>query len=155
MFFTATADARISEIADIMQEKRVGSIVIVDPSSFVIGIVTDRDIALSLALGAATPDSFVTEVMSKEVETISEEMSLFDVTRYFQEVDVKRLPVVNNEKRLVGIVSSDDVIALLARQMFDTCSSLETKTGAYGVSNCWLSIIGVNIDLTYRKMPIH
>jgi CBS domain-containing protein len=127
--FTATLNSRISEVANTMREKRVGSIVVVDDADLVIGIITDRDIAMALALGAATADSFINEVMSKDVETISESMTLFDVARYFRTVEVKRLPVVDKKKRLIGIVSSDDVIAFLAREMFDTCNSLEPKLG--------------------------
>ena len=127
--YTLTESGRISTAADIMRAKRVGSIVIVDDSKVVVGIITDRDIGLSLALGAATPDSFVSEVMSKDVETINESVSLLDVSRIFQTIDIKRLPVIDAEDRLVGIVSVDDVMAVLAREMFDTCRSLEPKIG--------------------------
>lgn len=127
--FTLTESGRISAAAAMMRDKRVGSIVIVDDSDGVVGIITDRDIAMGLALGAATPDSFVSEVMSRDVATIHDSMNLFDVSRYFRAVDVKRLPVLDKDRRLVGIVSLDDVMALLSREMFDTCSALEPKLG--------------------------
>lgn len=127
--FTLTNQSRIFDAASLMQEKAVGSIVILDESESVVGMITDRDIALSVALGAATPDSYVTEVMSAGVETIHEEMSLFDVARFFRTVNYKRLPVVDSNGLLVGIVSVDDVMALLAREMFDTCNALESKLG--------------------------
>lgn len=127
--YTSTEDSRISEVASLMQEKRVGAIVVVDKLRLVTGIVTDRDIAMGLALGVSTADSFVSQVMTHDVETISHAMTLFGVARVFRETDVKRLPVVDDENRLVGIVSSDDVIALLAREMFDTCNSFEPKLG--------------------------
>lgn len=126
---SATESARIAEVADLMRDRRVGSVVIVDEAECVVGIITDRDIAMGLALGVATPDSFVTEVMSQTVETIPDSLTLFDVTRLFRTLDVKRLPVVDENKKLVGIVSVDDVIALLTREMFDTCTSLEPKLG--------------------------
>jgi len=127
--FTLTEGGRISEAASIMREQRIGSVVIVDESENVVGIITDRDIAMGLAFGAATADSFVSEVMSKSVQTINETMNLFEVSRFFRNTDVKRLPVINSEQRLVGIVSVDDVMSILAREMFDTCSSLEPKLG--------------------------
>ena len=122
-------DSRIIEAAKLMREKRIGSVILVDDADKVVGIVTDRDIAMCLAFGVTTPDSYMGEVMSGDVETIDESMSLFDATRFFRDVDVKRLPVVNSEGQPVGIVSVDDVMALLAREMFDTCSSLEPKLG--------------------------
>jgi predicted transcriptional regulator len=127
--FSLPVTARISAAADMMRDKRVGSIIIADDSESVLGIITDRDIAMTLALGAGTPDSTVEEAMSRDVETIPETMTLFDATRYFRTVDVKRLPVVDMDSKLVGIVSVDDVMALLAREMYDTCSSLEPKLG--------------------------
>lgn len=126
--FTLPSTARISAAADMMREKRVGAIVIVDDQA-VAGMITDRDIALTLALGAGTPDSTLEEAMSRDVKTIPETISLFGATRFFRDNDVKRLPVVNEDGDLVGIVSIDDVMALLAREMYDTCSSLEPKLG--------------------------
>ena len=120
----------MSDAAELMRRENVGSVVIVDDNQ-IAGIITDRDIALSIALGAATPDSFVAEVMTKGVATINESMSLLDATRFFREVRVKRLPVVNSENQLVGIVSTDDVLAILARELFDTCSSLEPNLGHF------------------------
>lgn len=127
--FKLTQSARISTAASMMREKKIGCIVIVDESDGVVGIITDRDIAMGLALGVATPDSFVSEVMSRDVECISDKMSLFGVTQQFRKLDVKRLPVLDQDGRLVGIVSVDDVMAMLARELFNTCTSLEPKLG--------------------------
>lgn len=123
-----TTNARISEAAELMREKRVGSVVIVENRQ-VVGMLTDRDIAMGVALGAATPDSFVSEVMTRDVERVSDSISLFDLTRFFRISRVKRLPVVDEENQLVGIVSVDDIMALLSREMFDTCKALEPKLG--------------------------
>ncbi len=105
-----TMDARISEAAELMREKRIGSVVIVDNRQ-VVGMLTDRDIALGVALGAATPDSFVSEVMTRDVERVNETISLYDLTRFFRMSRVKRLPVVDEDNQLVGIVSVDDIMA--------------------------------------------
>lgn len=125
-----TLDDRISDAADLMRRENVGSVVIVDEDQ-IVGIITDRDIALGVALGAATPDSFVAEVMTKGVATINESTSLLDATRFFRNVRVKRLPVVNDENQLVGIISTDDVLAILARELFDTCAALEPNLGHF------------------------
>ena len=125
---TLTREARISAAAELMRRESIGSIVIVQDKQ-VVGLITDRDIALGVALGVATPDSFVTEIMSQDVKTVKETMPLYDVARQFRSTRVKRLPVVNSQNQLVGIVSVDDVLALLARELFDTCSTFEPKLG--------------------------
>lgn len=127
--YKVTEQASLAQVAAMMQDKKVGSIVVVDSTDSVVGIITDRDIALALALGGASSNSFVDQVMTAEVDTIYDSMNLFDVTRYFRTACVKRLPVVNERGKLQGIVSVDDVMAMLAREMFDTCSSLEPKLG--------------------------
>lgn len=120
---------RIIDAATMMREQRIGSVVIVDDSGKVTGIITDRDIALGLAFGAATSNSFVTELMTRDVKVVNQQMTLFDVTRFFRTAQVKRLPVVNGDGHPVGIVSVDDVMACLSREMIDTCSALSPKLG--------------------------
>ena len=73
--FTLTKHARIHDAAALMQREKIGAVVIVEERR-VIGIITDRDIALCVSLGAATPDSLVGEVMSKTVETVNESSSV-------------------------------------------------------------------------------
>lgn len=126
---TATERDRVSQCADLMRGNRVGSVIIVNDKNKVVGILTDRDIGLSLALGVASPDSFVSEIMSREVECIRDSISLHELADHFRSSSVKRFPVVNNQDRLLGVVSSDDLIALLARDLFNTCRSLEPKLG--------------------------
>ena len=125
---TLTRHARIHDAAALMQREKIGAIVIAEDEK-VVGIVTDRDIGLCVSLGAATPDSLLGEVMSKTVETVNESMNLLEVTRFFRTARVKRLPVVDDNDRLVGIVSTDDVLGLLARELFDTCAALEPTIG--------------------------
>ena len=126
--WTLTEDARIYEAAELMREKQVDSIVIVE-DGLVAGIITDRDIALSLALGTATPQSYIAEAMSKDVETVHESMTILDVTRYFRLTQVRQLPVVDRKGKLLGMVSADDVISLLAREMSDTCNAVQDNMG--------------------------
>jgi CBS domain-containing protein len=124
-----TKDATIADVARQMHENRVGSIIIVDDSNRVEGIVTDRDIAMVLALDCATADSYIVEAMTSAVDTITQTMNLFEVARFFRTIKYKRLPVVDNDNRLVGVVSSDDVIAVLVRELYDTCTVMAPKLG--------------------------
>ena len=74
-----------------------------------IGMITDRDIAVrAVALGKG-PDTPVREIMSEHVEYCYEDEDLERVAQGMASVRVRRLPVVNREKRLVGILSLGDV----------------------------------------------
>ncbi|QEG20427.1 CBS domain-containing protein [Mariniblastus fucicola] len=124
-------DSRIIDAVDLMRDRRIGSVVVVDSSGKISGIITDRDIALALAYGAAAANSFLAEVMTRDVFVVNEAMTLSEVTKQFRTFEVKRLPVVNGDGHPVGIVSLDDVMSLLAREMFDTCQALEPKLGHF------------------------
>ena len=119
-----TVNDRIVDAALIMQQQQVGSVVVTTDQK-VVGIITDRDIALALALGAATPDSTVSEVMSRDVVTIPSTATMFEAARIFRLSQVRRLPVIDRHQNLVGLISLDDMTSVLAREIFDTCSALE------------------------------
>lgn len=74
-----------------------------------VGMITDRDIAIRAIGQGKGPDTPVREVMSKEVLYCYEDQDLAHVTKNMAEQQVRRLPVLNRDKRLVGIVSLGDV----------------------------------------------
>jgi len=74
-----------------------------------VGMITDRDIAIrAVALGKA-PDTPVREVMSQEVLYCFDDQELEDVARNMADIKVRRLPVLNRSKHLVGIISLGDL----------------------------------------------
>jgi CBS domain-containing protein len=95
----------IREVAKIMAEIDAGAMPVGDNDRLV-GMITDRDIAIrAVALGKG-PDTPVRDVMSTEqVLFCYEDEELDHVAKNMSEQQVRRLPVVNREKRLVGIVS--------------------------------------------------
>jgi CBS domain-containing protein len=74
-----------------------------------VGVVTDRDIALRAVAQGKAPSTKVREVMSREVKYCFDDEDLDHVARNMADIQVRRLPVVNRDKRLVGIVSLGDV----------------------------------------------
>ncbi|MCP9232720.1 CBS domain-containing protein [Mesorhizobium sp. LMG 17147] len=74
-----------------------------------VGVVTDRDIAIRGVAQGKTPDAKVREVMSTEVRYCFEDEDAEDVLRNMADLKVRRLPVLNRDKRLVGIVSLGDL----------------------------------------------
>ena len=99
----------IREVAKIMDEINAGSMP-VGENDRLVGMITDRDIAIrAVALGKG-PDTPVRDVMSSEkVLYCYEDEELDHVAKNMSEEQVRRLPVVNRDKRLVGIVSFGDV----------------------------------------------
>jgi CBS domain-containing protein len=98
----------IRDVAKIMAEIDAGAMP-VGENDRLVGMITDRDIAIrAVALGKG-PDTPVREVMSQDVKYVFEDEDLEHVAENMSDIQVRRLPVVNREKRLVGIVSLGDV----------------------------------------------
>lgn len=126
---TVSPQASIREAAERMSQDNVGAVVVVDGERHVIGIVTDRDIALALGTQDVARDQAVTSVMTRQVITIWEDQALFDATQYFWGHRIRRLPIIDREDRLVGMLSVDDLFGLLTRELFNAAHALEPALG--------------------------
>ena len=98
----------IREVAKIMAQIDAGSLPVGD-NDRLIGMITDRDIAVRAVAKGKGPDTPVREVMSEEVKYCFEDEDLEHVAKNMADIRVRRLPVVNRDKRLVGIVSLGDI----------------------------------------------
>ena len=74
-----------------------------------VGVLTDRDIAIRAVAAGKSPDAKVSEAMSNEVKYCYEDEDVDHVARNMGDLQVRRLPVMNREKRLVGIVTLGDI----------------------------------------------
>jgi CBS domain-containing protein len=74
-----------------------------------IGIITDRDIAIRGVAQGKGPTAKVREVMTEEVKYCFDDQDIEEVTRNMADIQVRRLPVLNRSKRLVGILSLGDI----------------------------------------------
>jgi CBS domain-containing protein len=104
----ARPDDSIQEIAVKMGRLDVGVIPVCDTDRLV-GVLTDRDIALRVIGQGRGPDTKVRDVMTPEVEYCFDDEQVSHVSQNMAELKVRRLPVVNREKRLVGILSLGDI----------------------------------------------
>ena len=94
--------------ASIMKELNIGSVPVCQGSN-VVGIITDRDITLkSVASGVNSSSQTVKEVMSSNPVVGSPDMSLDDASRIMSEQQIRRLPIVENQK-LVGVIALGDL----------------------------------------------
>jgi CBS domain-containing protein len=98
----------ICDAAKMMAELDAGALPVGDGDRLV-GMITDRDIAVRAVAAGKSPETTVQEIMSKEVLYCFADQSLDDVVQNMAGTKVRRMPVLNREKRLVGILSLGDV----------------------------------------------
>ena len=104
----ATPDQSIRDAAKMMAELDAG-VLPVGENDKLVGMITDRDIAIRAVAAGKPPTTKVRDVMSSEVKYCFEDDDLDDVAENMADIKVRRLPVLNREKRLVGIVSLGDI----------------------------------------------
>ncbi len=103
-------DAQVLEIARILSEKKIGSVLVVDDDGGILGIISERDIVRSLAVrGADTLETPVSRIMTRDVVTCRREDSVTHIMEEMTRGRFRHVPVVEGT-RLVGIVSIGDVV---------------------------------------------
>jgi CBS domain-containing protein len=104
----ASPTQTIRQAALLMGKIDCGALPVADKDSLV-GMITDRDIAIRAVAAGKGPKTLVKEIMSAEVLYCYEDQTLEEVADNLGDVKVRRLPVMNREKRLVGILSLGDM----------------------------------------------
>lgn len=117
----ASPDDSLHTVAELMRLHHVGSVVITrddDGLCRPIGIVTDRDIVLALVAKDVSQDAVSAgDVMSESLETIFETDEIWQALERMRNRGVRRLPVLGAHGELVGIVSADDLLELVAEEV--------------------------------------
>ncbi len=107
---TVPPDASAVDAAKVMQNEDAGIVPIVEGDGRLIGVVTDRDIALRVVAEGREPDSTkVAEIASQNLATVDPQQDIDEALRLMAEHQVHRLPVVEEDGRLVGILAQADV----------------------------------------------
>lgn len=124
---TAEPDTPIATVIAQMAEKNVGSVVIVEEDSPV-GIVTDRRIVLALESNPEVADRRAEELLEGEFVTGSTEMSVLDVLDRLSGAGIRRLPIVDEEGALAGIVTLDDVLLLFSEELRNVADVVRSQS---------------------------
>ena len=104
----ASPKQSIRDAAKIMAKIDAG-VLPVEENDRLVGVITDRDITVRAVAEGKAPSTKVRDVMSQEVLYVFDDQDLEDVAQNMAEMKVRRMPVVNREKRLVGILSFGDL----------------------------------------------
>lgn len=124
---TAERDTPVATVVAEMAERNVGSVVVVEDGSPV-GIVTDRRIALALETTPDVGERDVDEVMAEDVVTGSTEMSVPEALERLSEAGVRRLPIVDEDGELAGILTVDDVLLLFSEGLGDVADIVRDQS---------------------------
>jgi CBS domain-containing protein len=101
-------DTSVLEAAQQMKSEDVGALPIVEGDRLV-GVVTDRDLAIRVLAEGKDAETAVSEIASKDVVTVDPQQSLEEAARLMAEHQVRRLPVCEEDGKLVGMLAQADI----------------------------------------------
>ncbi|WP_254769328.1 CBS domain-containing protein [Salinilacihabitans rarus] len=127
---TASNESTLGEITELLDSEGVGTVVITDDGAPV-GIVTDRDAALAIHQYDDVADVPVADVMTDDPVTIREDEEAIEISRAIEEHDVRRFPVVDENGKLTGIVTLDDLVATIGEQLDNVADTIEVQSPGY------------------------
>ena len=120
----ASPDDTLQVAAQIMEEHDFGLLPIAENDQLV-GMLSDRDITIRAVAKGMSPDEHtVREVMTPEVRYVYDDESIEEAVRNMSDLQIRRLPVLNRDNRLVGIVSLGDLALTEERSAGDALSSI-------------------------------
>ncbi|MGD8568222.1 MAG: CBS domain-containing protein [Gammaproteobacteria bacterium] len=116
-------DTTIPQIAKLMREYHVGSIIITEQQNdcrVPVGVVTDRDLVIELLSKDVDITSVsVGDIMTQDLATVRESSHVYDALKLMRGKGIRRIPVVNDEDVLIGIVTVDDLLDVVISQLDD------------------------------------
>lgn len=124
----ADSDESVHEAAKRMAARRVGTLVVLDDERRPRGIVTDRDLVMRVLATSEDPETtLVREVWTQPVHTVRDDATIDAAVKRMKAERCRRLVVLDGKDCVVGIVSVDDVLSLLAEQMRGVATLLESE----------------------------
>lgn len=130
---TASPDMSIREAAAIMRDSDVGALPVVENGRLT-GIVTDRDIVVRAVAGSKSGDTPISEVASRELYTVGPDDFVFEAARLMGDKQVRRIPVVEPDGSLAGIIAMADVALQMEdeREIAETLEEISSGAAFWG-----------------------
>jgi CBS domain-containing protein len=114
-------DDSIEEAARLMRQHHVGDVVIVEERDGIrvpVGIVTDRDLVVEIVATGLDPAVItVGDITEQELVTVKESTGIFEAIQYMRSKAVRRLPIVDENGALLGILALDDLLELVSEEL--------------------------------------
>jgi CBS domain-containing protein len=132
---TASPESTLREVAAMLRDGDMGSVPIVSEGKLA-GIVTDRDIVVRAIAEGSSPDTPVAEAMTKEVFSVKPDDFAFEAARLMGDKQVRRLPVVDSEGALAGIIALADIALEMEdqREIAEALEEISSGTGFWSKS---------------------
>jgi CBS domain-containing protein len=106
---TVRPDDSVQKAAKLMKESHVGPIPVLDQESKLIGMVTDRDLAIKVVAEGRSADTKVSDVMSRNLFTCGPDDNVKEASTLMETHQVRRIPIVDDQGHLLGIVAQADL----------------------------------------------
>lgn len=124
--YSVKPDQTVYEALEILVEKNIGALVVVDAQGKFKGIFSERDYARKVILkGRASKETQIGEIMTERPVTITEDDSIEDCMQLMTSKRIRHLPVINREGSLVGIISIGDVVKFIIDEQQFIIENLE------------------------------
>jgi CBS domain-containing protein len=128
---TAHRTQSAGNVATVMKEERVGSVIIEDDDKPV-GIVTDRDLVLDVLEPRSDPSTVTAaDIMTKTPVTVDLDEGLFTAIEEMHGHLVRRLPVVDEDGNIAGIITLDDLVVMLTDELDNLAGVIEAESPPY------------------------
>lgn len=130
---SAPPDTTLPELATLMDERKVGCVVI-ESEGEAAGIITDRDLATKIVGEGKNPTELTaSDIMHRDPFTADADDGVFELCATMREHGVRRLPIVE-DGTLIGIVTLDDLVVLLEREMRNLSEVIQSESPPYQTS---------------------
>jgi CBS domain-containing protein len=127
---TANRDETLGDVAERLESENVGTVVVAEDDRPV-GIVTDRDVALEVNRSDDVASVPVEDVMTSDPVTLREDEDPIEISRVIGDENVRRIPIVDEDDALTGIVTLDDLVATVGEQLENVSDTIEVQSPEY------------------------
>jgi CBS domain-containing protein len=127
---TVAADETVAAAARNMRAKHVGAVVVIDGYSRPVGMLTDRDISCRVVAEGIDPRTVLAATaMSRNLVSIKRTDTIDQAAFSMRQHGIRRVPIVDGDGRLCGLVAFDDLVVLLSAELSQTVAALRENRG--------------------------